>query len=182
MDTPQESTNEFSPTLAEVRSVDLTPPSDLQQYWIDYRALNGLIFDHEQEDTNGDFKLRKMSVTEFADRIGVDRTTLYLWQNTIPSFWDRVNKRRTELAPQSRLAKFHEVWFLKAIAMKDWRVSEAWARNFDPNYRESRQKVEHELGGSVLDVLDRARGTFVDATKVIEGETVDAASSERQTT
>lgn len=73
-------TEDFNPTLAEVNAVNLKPPTQLQQAWIDYRALNGLIFDQDQSDDAGDFKLRKMPVYEFAERIGVSKQTLYDWQ------------------------------------------------------------------------------------------------------
>jgi len=161
-------TNDFNPTPADIKAVDLTPPSDLQQAWIDYRALNGLIIDGEQTDSAGDFKMRKMPIHEFADRIGVSKQTLFNWQNSIPEFWVKVNQRRIELAPQSRLAKLQEVWYLKAMAMTDWRITDAWLRNFDPNYREPKQKIEHEIGSGMADLINAKRQQQIQQRNVID--------------
>lgn len=128
--------------------------------WIDYRALNGLITD--------DDGIRKMTVDEFATWVGVaTRQTLYDWQKSIPDFWQRVNDRRVEIAPRARLQRIHETWYLKAAQVNNWPVTEAWLRNFDPNFKEARTKVEHDVAGSLLDVLEKAR-----TRSVIEGEVV----------
>lgn len=166
MDDLQDSTNELVLTDEAVAEVDLKKLKDLQQLWVDYRALSGLIFDSQNFDENGNWKLRTISVSEFAQRIGVHRDTLYRWQSAIPDFWQRVNQRRQELNPQSRLAKIHETWYLKAAGMKDWRITEAWLRNFDPNYKEAKTKVEHEVGNSWAALMQNKN-------HVIEGETVE---------
>lgn len=163
----QNLTDDFNPTPEQVAEVNLKILSDSQQSWIDYRALNGLIFDPTRSDATGDTLIRKMTIQEFADTIGVTRQTLYDWQSSIPDFWGKVNARRIELSGQSRLAKLHEVWYLKALAMKDWRIADAYLRNFDPNYIEPRQKVEHELGNSWAALLDAKR-----KRDAVEGEVV----------
>lgn len=136
--------------------------------WIDFRALNGLIFDPSVPDENGDASLRKMPVGEFAKKIGVDRTTLYAWQSSIPNFWEKVNSRRTELAPQSRLAKLHETWYLKALTVKNWPVTEAWLINFDPNYKQPRQKVEHDIGSGLADLINAKRKSQIAERTIID--------------
>lgn len=168
MEVAQNRTDGYMPTEAEIKAANQTPLPAQQQAWIDYRALNGLIFDAEQEASDGDFKMRKMPVGEFADKLGVSRRTLYDWQNSIPEFWVKVNARRAELAPQSRLAKLQEVWYLKALAMNDWRITDAWLRNFDPNYREPKQKVEHDIGSGMADLINAKRQQQIQQRNVID--------------
>lgn len=132
--------------------------------WIDYNALSGIVTDNMEEGNGGG--MRKMSISEFAQIVGVHRDTLRNWRTYIPNFWDRVNERRRELAPHARLQLVHQRWYIKAVAMDDWRITEAWLRNHDPDYKESKQKVEHELGNTWAALL---RGK----QDVLEGEIVD---------
>jgi hypothetical protein len=145
-----------------------------QQAWIDYNALNGLITDILEEKvdpkTGTALTMRKMTIQEFAELIDVHRDTLRVWRTAIPNFWERVNQRRKELAPTARLQQIHERWYLNALKMKNWPVTEAWLRNFDPDYREPKQKIEHELGNSWMALFEHKR-------KVIEGEVVDDPSA-----
>jgi hypothetical protein len=142
------------------------------QAWIDYNAVSGIITDNLDESQT----IRKMSISEFANTIGVHRDTLRNWRTYIPNFWDRVNERRKELAPRGRLQYIHEKWYIEAAKMEDWRITEAWLRNHDPDYKEARQKVEHELGDGLADALNIARERRMKSQTVVEGEVVDGTT------
>lgn len=167
----------LSPTPTDVSDADPTKKqlTIQQQTWIDYNALNGLVTDNLEDGidpkTGSAMTLRKMTIQEFAELIGVHRDTLRIWRSAIPNFWQRVNDRRRELAPTARLQLIHEKWYLNALKMKNWPVTEAWLRNFDPEYREPKQKVEHELGNSWMALFEHKR-------QVIEGEVVDGPGAD----
>jgi len=71
-----------------------------QEEFISYKAMDGWIHN------NGE-AVRRMTLTEFADYLKVDRGTLYYWQNHIQNFWDRVNARRDTIISRDVLQK---VW------------------------------------------------------------------------
>jgi hypothetical protein len=60
--------------------------------------------------------------------------------------------------------------------MKNWPLTEAWLVNHDPNYKEKKQKVEHELGDGLADALNIARERRMKSQTIIEGETVDGTA------
>jgi DNA-binding transcriptional regulator YiaG len=157
--------NEISEIDVAVKAATPFVMSAQQQLWIDYNALSGIVTDITEDQS-----IRKMPITEFAEKIGVSRETLRQWRTMIPDFWDRVNKRREELAPQSRVQAFHEKWYVSALKMNNWAVSEAWARNFVPGYKEAKTKVEHELGNSWTALAQGKK-------EVIEGEVVDESKT-----
>lgn len=171
MENPQNSPNEIE--LID-KAIKKTKPFVLtiqQQYWIDYNALSGLITDITDDRVNerGDpLTMQKMTITKFAELLDVDRTTLRNWTRSIPDFWDRVNARRRELAPQARLQKVHEVWYLAAQSPKNFQDRQLWLANFDPNFRMPAQKVEHEMGNSWAALLESKR-------KVIESTNADTS-------
>ncbi len=144
-----------------------------QQAWVDYNALSGIVTDltSEHKDASGStLVMRKMTIIEFADKLGVDRQTLRRWRESIPNFWEKVNARRKELAPQARLQRIHETWYLKAAALKNWQITEAWLINFDPNYKQPRMKVEHDITESMADALGLAKRRRTE--NIQEGEIV----------
>lgn len=141
----------------------LTPQ---QQVWIDYKAVCGIIVD-------GD-KLRKMTVTELAEKLSVTRETLYSWQRIIPKFWEKVAKRRRELNSQEFLTLMHEKFKLQALSFKNWQVSEAWLINFDDNYKTPKLKVEHDISDNYAALLSiAAKDGIIDLEAVQEGEKVE---------
>lgn len=147
-----------------------------QQAWIDYNAMSGLITDNTEErpikGTNDTSTMRKMPIIEFAQMIDVSRETLRQWRNSIPDFWQKVNDRRHELAPTARLQKMHEVWYLSALNPKNFQDRQLWLANFDPNFRMPTQKLEHEAGGGLADLLELGRKRERDTNRVVEAEVV----------
>lgn len=148
-----------------------------QQAWIDYNAMSGLITDLTTDKLDKDGQpavLRKMTITEFAKLLEVDRKTLRNWRETIPDFWKRVNDRRAELSTESRLAKMHEVWYLSALKSgKDgFKDRQLWLANFDPKFKMPAQKIEHEAGNSWAALLRKK-------VKVIEGEVVNESGNDQ---
>lgn len=134
--------------------------TNVQQHYVDYKAVNGLIVDPETG------VLKRLSVTGLAELLGVSRTAIYDSVKFMPNFWDLVAERRTQLNSQTRLAMMHETWTLKARS-GSWPHLDAWLRNFDPNYKEAKQKVETDIGEGLIGLLNAAR-----KKKIIEGEVV----------
>lgn len=166
-------------TLPSAGYLSLTPQ---QQTWVDFRALNGLVFDETASETKLDQNGRtivtgipmvKMSTQQLADTLQVTRETLYDWTRKIPDFWEMVNARRIELAPRQRLTKMHEVWYLSALKPGNdgHRDRVLWLANFDPNFRMPTQPVKHDMGDSWAALLN---AKAPQKQEPIEGEIVDA--------
>jgi hypothetical protein len=126
--------------------------------WIDYCALGGMMTDDQGNITN-------MTITVFADKLSVSRTTLNNWKKAIPGFWDLVRKRRIELSKNSRASKVYNGLFLKA-SLGDPAAVRLWAELFD-NYQPPAQKHDVKVSG-LLDLVNMAR-----KNGVIEGEVVN---------
>ena len=139
----------------------------LQQAWVDYNALGGLITDLLEDDkiiTDRDGKqrdgvMRKMPIREFAEMIGVSRETLRTWRGSIPDFWSRVAQRRREIGTQARMQKVHEVWFLSALkpGSEGFRDRQLFLANFDTDFHMPTEKVEHEMGNSWAALIESKR-------------------------
>lgn len=166
MDARQNTANEIEEIDKAVKASQPVVLSLQQQAWIDYNAMSGIV-----TDLTEDKPIRKITISEFAKMLDVNRDTLRRWRNEIPDFWERVNKRRQELAPTSRLQKMHETWYLKAAKFENWPITEAWLRNFDPEYKEPRAKVEHEMGDSWAALIRSKK-------QIIEGETSEATDDQ----
>jgi hypothetical protein len=169
--------NEISEIDAAVKAATPQPLTMQQQAWIDYNALSGLITDMTTDAINKNGQaatMRKMPITEFAELVGVSRETLRLWRNSIPNFWDKVNDRRRQLAPQSRLQRVHEAWYLKAVK-GDFQHMQLWLANFDPNFHMPTEKHDIDVGGGLADLLKLAQ-TRVKADAIPEAEVIDAGN------
>lgn len=157
MDALQNPTEEKNVTSVDTQKSDVYQVTAQQQAWIDYRALNGLIFDWNGNEVNNKGQvtgvpMKKMTTQEFANILGVHRDTLYEWSNRIPNFSDLVNKRRIELSGRDRLAKVHEAFFLKAASGHPTLLP-LWLHNFDSNFHLPTQKIEHEIGDNMAALL-----------------------------
>ena len=119
-----------------------------QQRWIDFQAVGGLM-------TEADGTLKPMTVTAFAELIGVHRQTLYDWRNSIPDFWDRVKLRRSQIGTQSRLDKVHTGLYLKA-ATGDPQAVKLYLQIFD-NWQPPSQKHEVELSTGLADLVAKKK-------------------------
>lgn len=156
MDALQNSTNTEKKTNVK-RPFVLEPK---HQMWIDYKAIGGWLTD---PDSNVP---KKMTITDFSKHIGVSRDLLYDWTQKIPDFWDKVATRRKEIGSQERLIKIHDTWYLKALS-GSYNHMQLWLANFDPDFRMPTEKVEHDYGNGVLDLIAKAR-------KTIDAEVIDA--------
>lgn len=137
------------------------------EQYIAYTAFGGLI-----PDPNGEATAVKMTAQQFADQIGMSRSILYEWRDTIPNFWERVDAKRREMGGKDRLSKVWNGIFLKA-ASGNAEAAKLYLANFDPNFKMPSQKIEHEAGDSLVDALTLARNR----RQVIEGDTVDASDN-----
>lgn len=152
----QPTQNDTNVTTNEIAEIDAavdkaTHPVDVinaldwrHEMLVSYMATNGLVFDVEAAESfvSNDGRrvvtgppLKKMTMQELADICGVERKTLYRWKEAIPDFWKLVAIRRKELSGRDRLAKMHEEWFKKALTFKNWKVSESWLHNNDPDFK-----------------------------------------------
>jgi hypothetical protein len=131
--------------------------------WVDYNAVQGMV-------TNSDGSLSKMTVDEFASRVGISRKQCYEWSKIIPGFWDMVNARRREIGGGARTQKVWNSVFVSATVKLNPMAQKIWLANHDPNYREPTQKVEHEVGGGLLDLMTAHRKRLQVENKVVNDE------------
>lgn len=170
MDAAQNLTDEFKTIDSAVRvenkrrAVEIAP-DPRWALWIDYRALSGTIIEFN-ERTNSE-SIRKMTVQEFADKVGVTRETLYSWERNIPGFWDKVRSRKKDLSSQKRLSFMEDKFYLKAMKWDNPQISLAWMEQNNPDWKSSKIKHEHEAKTGWAELF-QAHGD------AIEGEVVDA--------
>lgn len=138
-----------------------------QDQYIAFVALGGLV-----PDPDGAAAGRKMTATQLAEALKVDRSTLYDWRTRIPDFWDRVAAKRKELGGRDRVSAVWNGVYLKA-ATGDAQAAKLFLKNFDENYVDPSTKVEHEIGNSWSALIQAKRAKANEA--VIEGEVIDAA-------
>lgn len=170
MENQQKFTNEISvidEIMAKKRKADIAELTTDPRWaiLIDYRALNGTII--EYSEAQGTDVIRKMPLEELASKLSVTRRTLYDWEKLIPNFWDQVRERKGVLSSQKRLSLMEDKFFLTAMTWKNPIVSIKWMEQNNPNWKDPRFKVEHEVGNSWAALLGNKRD-------VIEGEVVDA--------
>lgn len=138
-----------------------------QQAWVDYNVVQGVIIQSDGE-------MSKLSVREFADQIGVNRSTCYEWTKAIPNFWDLVAMRRKEIFRGARTAKVWNALFLTATVKLNPQAQAIWLANADDKFRMPNQTVTHEAGGGLMDVLEIARKRKIqNEATVIEADVVD---------
>lgn len=155
MDSQQIATNDKSSTVEPVATKDLR-----HDLYVDYCAIGGLI-------TNDDGSFRKMTGDELALELGVNRTTLWRWQDIIPNFQERVKARRIELSKRSRASKVYNGLYLRAAQGYAAEVR-LWAEIFD-GYQPAPQRLQHSLGDGFADVMKVAQAR----REAIEGKVID---------
>lgn len=173
--------------LIEGTKTDAQKLISLQQdWWISYCALGGLItldgFDYKldaegQQITDYQGKpqtevMQKITVTEFAKQIGVDRSTLSRWRHTIPNFQAKVYERRAQLFGARESQLFNRLYL---IAMSgNGQPSVQAATTLLGHFSKlvlpvQRQEVKHE-GESWASLMEKKR-------HAIEAEVVHDGSS-----
>lgn len=164
MEEDQNVTNQVTTTEDIVPKYKYELLTQIQQAYIDWKAVSGLITD--------DDGIRKVTVDQLAAQYGIARKTFYEQTSHIPNLQELINQRRLEIAPRSRIAKVHETWYLKAVK-GDWQHMNSWLYNFDPDYKVPTQKheVQHELGNTWT-ALAQAKIK----QEPIEGEVVDVTT------
>lgn len=141
------------------------PLSPQQLMWIDYCALGGLLTEPDMSHPGG----KPMTVSEFADKIGVHRDTLYEWRKSIPNFWGLVGDRCSQLFSQTRTIKVVNSIYVNATQKLNAQAQAMWMANQKLiDFRMPTQPVKHEAGGGLADLLSRARERVA-----IEGEVVN---------
>jgi hypothetical protein len=147
-----------NPTLqkpaSEVTVSDAGKPAEQpldwrQQYVVDYYAIGGLVTTEEGE-------VKKMTVTELANTLKVDRSTIYDWRDRIPGFWDHVAQARQRLGGQNRVQKVWNGVFLRA-AKGDAEQAKMFLANFDPNYKAPGDKSDRNAAETLIDLMNAAR-------------------------
>jgi hypothetical protein len=157
-----------------------------QSWWIDYCALGGLLthdgfeFKVDKEgrqltDYNGEPRtevMHRMTVSEFAKNIKVDRSTLGRWRHTIPNFNAKVYERRAELFGARESQLFNRLYLIAMSGNGQPAVQAATTLlgHFSKlQLPTQRQEIKHE-GESWTSLMEKKR-------QVIEGEVVPDGSS-----
>lgn len=120
-----------------------------QEAYIAYCAVGGII---TEEDG---ILAKKMTTKEFAEKLGVDRTTLYLWQKSVPDFWERVNEQRSQIFTGSRLTAVWNGLFLQA-AKGNVEAAKVILGQY-ANWQPPAQKHELDVGTGLADLLQGVR-------------------------
>lgn len=121
-----------------------------QQMWVDYNVLQGVI-------VGSDGEMSKLTVTDFAAQLDIERMTLYRWTKSIPNFWDLVNDRRKDIFKGARTAKVYNALFIAATVKLNPQAIAIWLANSGTNFRMPSQPIEHEIGGGLADLMQKMR-------------------------
>lgn len=141
--------------------------SPAQQSWVDYNVVQGVIVESDGE-------MRKVTVQQFADSLGYDRTTLYSWSNkVIPNFWDLVSERRKGIFAGARTAKVWNSVFVAATIKLNVQAQSLWLSNADENFKMPNQQVKHEMGDSWTALMANRKAVQQSSSEPIEGEVVN---------
>lgn len=143
--------------------------TDIQRAYIDWKALGGII-----TDDDGPHKLTLVELGELLrPQQPIDKSQLSRSCQNVPNFWDLVAERRKFFNSTSRIAYLHERWYVAAATMKNWALTEAYLRNFDPTYKEPKAKQTEDLSNAFADLVsnmvDKKR---IQQSQPIEGEVV----------
>lgn len=139
--------------------------------WIDFTATQGLI-------TEADGTTTKMTVMQFAQMVGVNKSTLFRWRDDIPNFWQKVADRVRFFYDGNRTIKVINAIYLNATVKLNPKAQEMWMANQKLiEFRSPTQKVEHEFSGGMADLLNRAREIRQSAENAIEGEVITNVES-----
>ena len=98
--------------------------NNIQEQWITFCALGGLITDDEDHIGNTP-NIKVMTITKFSEQIGVPRQTLYNWKRSIPNFGEKVRDRRKEVFTLSRETALWNMLYLIAMDGKGQPAVEA---------------------------------------------------------
>lgn len=88
------------------------PLTEAQESYISYKAVGGLGFKVGEPTST-------ISMQEFAEMVGFNRSTLWRWESSIPNFWERVKNRRQELIGRDMIANVWKRVYLDAMAGKE---------------------------------------------------------------
>jgi len=146
---------------ARTTSVAITPAQDS---YISYVAVGGLII-HE------DGSFTKMSVDEFASKVGFSRQQLNNWTKIIPDFAQKVERRRAELMPVNRVSAIWKGLTLKAMSgnVEAAKIVLGQYANWQP----PAQKHEIEVTTGLADLV--AKKKLEMERKVIDAAPADSA-------
>lgn len=131
-----------------------TKPTPQQQEFIDFVASGQRGLD-----------LRKKSYQEFAESIGVDRSTLYNWRNSIQGFWDLVAER-SDTVLSCRVPQILNAMLAKAlkgdVAAAKLLLNQAGRLKPPPVEKEPHEYLDYS-DMDVSELVDRAIGRPVDS-------------------
>lgn len=173
--------------LIEGTQTDAQKLISLQQdWWISYCALGGLItldgFDFKLDDDGRQQKdyqgkpqtevMQRVTVTEFAQQIGVDRSTLSRWRHSIPNFNAKVYERRAKLFGARESQLFNRLYLIAMSGNGQPSVDAAKALlGHFSDLQLPRQRTEvKNVGESWSTLMDKKR-------QAIEGEVVHDGSA-----
>jgi len=165
------------------KNVESKPLTVAQDDFITFVACDGLMV-----EAGG--QLEQINMTQYANRIGVDRTTLYNWQKSIPDFWPRVTARAAEIFTRKRRMKIYNGLFLRAArgdaaqaALLLSHFPDAEGRTFQPPAQKHEVTASDDVVSLLNQARQRAREIGVETqleshATAIEGEVVDAPKAD----
>ncbi len=121
--------------------------SNAQEQFVSFKAVDGTI-------VNTGESVQKMTLTEFADYLGVTRVTLYRWQESIPNFWDRVKQRREAIGGRDMTSKVWNRVYVDALSGKV-EQQKLWLGQFD-GWKPPAQQNDVQITG-LADLVNLAR-------------------------
>lgn len=174
MEAQQKSTNDSKNTevttsqkeLPQFREEDVT---EVHRLYIDFVSVGGLI-------TDDDGTMTVMSTQDFANKIGVERTTLYTWRKKIPNFWEKVRERRMKIGSQARTNKVWNGVYLRA-AKGDAEQAKIWLSTFD-DWRPPAQAHEVKVNHGLADLIAAKQLQDSQNRKVIDADTAASPGSD----
>lgn len=150
------------------------------EQYITWRALGGIIIDEENEESPNHADM--MNFKEFCSTFKVNRSTVYRWKINTPDLAQRIEARRLEVIPLSRVTAVWNANFLTAIQTKDRRAAVEAQKVFlghFGNLQLPAQREVHEIGEGFADLIQAARNRIEPTPKEpIEGEVVNDAPNQ----
>jgi hypothetical protein len=170
----QTSTNENVPQIDDDENVEDKIIKGQQEQWITFCALGGLVTT-ESDDPDQPVGLEQITITQFSQQLGVHRTTLYNWKNSIPNFGQRVRSRRAEVFSLSRESAAFNRLYLIGMNNKDMRAAVDALKTILGHFSKlelATQRHEVEAGQNLMDLVNAGR-----RKRVIEGESSGSDSN-----
>lgn len=131
-----------------------------QQAWVDYNVVQGVY-------TESDGEMHKVTVSDFAMKLGYDRRTLNEWTRQIPNFWDLVRERSGTILTGARTQKVINAVYMSATVKLNSEAQKLWLGMY-AKWQPPAQQHEVNIGG-LLDLAQIAeRELAIEAGEMVD--------------